>query len=1389
MDDKIADFGSGAKLGLTGFFKRLAQYYCEFLSTDFKRQRLPRRRLETSDAKGRLVGIPLQKYPGFQQKLWGQLGSPIGSGLEFLVSRGSWHSVLPKAVLGAIDTQITQVTQADVDAVLKEIMTATRDLGAKKKKDPEIAFEHFCELVRSALAQQIIAPLLDRLEEFFTRTEYKPVESLRDFEDQLSARLTNGIETTSGPAFSTLLVEENQEPLTKLLQDQLAVEVVRSELKNFFSVFASGDLYVDLTDLTRSSRLIDNVELYLHIGEVHHSGQTYPMFYMPLTADRTERGYTIKTEPHLYVNKRAMDYVAQEIARAEGRTATPSVILDRIFYLSPEQTALDTAQKLLDAMSGGFNLRAEIDLRQPRDQKVSSAHVTVTNRLFLSLFDRSDESMVNDYEALQTGIEAGDDVVGFFKSLIDDFLLTDPVSVRADVDREWEHMSLPQRLVFDSPLPLVEEQRKILSAIKHPKSRFIAVEGPPGTGKSHTITAIAFNTILSGQNLLVLSDKKEALDVVESKLDQALAKIRPSDDFPNPILRLGKGASNYARLMKKNAIAQLLTNQQKMRKQRPDRERALETERKTLISGLEETAEAYSQIDMAEIASIEKAYADFAKAKINVRAILGDKQIADLVNDFGVVSEHVRSQEKLAAVLRWSGTRPGKLIELCRVAEFLKNIPPQVTQLDPIISFSITKLRHLNKAIELTEDAKAPLVGYLLAGKKLRAISRSLKDECGIDCQAPNLELARLKALHRRLQYIEQYLSSNGLQKQFETAIVLIAAKLAGPDQPVLAPPNVLEAAQRLEHAVSKSHPLFASAGGHFYSALLAGQSGPLGLVDKLAALRRREVRVSECFARVPEVDYLKAKTNIETLNTEALAEQIDDRLIDFYNNKKSTATTLGKIIREKQRFPANKFPDLKQAFPCVIASLRDYADFIPLQRDIFDLVIIDEASQVSIAQALPAIIRAKKVLVLGDRNQFGNVKTSTASQEVNAAYMQDLRKAFVEEFPSADGMARNKLDLFDIRKSVLDFIEHIANFDIQLKKHFRSYPEMISFSSKYYYGDGLQVMKIRGKPIEEVIEFDAIEHDGYLDKRNANEPEARRIIARIEVLLDRDPAPTVGVITPHTEQQSLIAKLAQDHSRFDEMDSKLHLKIMTFDTCQGEEREIVFYSLVATKDKDRLAYVFPRALDADQSDEVDRNLRLQRLNVGLSRGQEKIVFVHSKELDQYSSALKTALFHYRNEFDRAKSLPTEDDLDKSSPMERKVLHWLSQVPLIRELGNSCEVHAQFELGKYLKQLDPSYNHPEYRVDFLIKIPNGEQRRQLVLEYDGFEFHFEKGIAAGLINESTWRSYLTPEDLEREKVLESFGVKMIRLNRFNLGPDPVATIDALLRQRLNGGDA
>jgi DNA replication protein DnaC len=91
-----------------------------------------------------------------------------------------------------------------------------------------------------------------------------------------------------------------------------------------------------------------------------------------------------------------------------------------------------------------------------------------------------------------------------------------------------------------SPIPLNEEQRKIIETLNEPNCRFITVQGPPGTGKSHTITAIAFNCILSGKNVLILSDKQEALNVVEDKLKSALSSVRQDADFPDPILRLGK---------------------------------------------------------------------------------------------------------------------------------------------------------------------------------------------------------------------------------------------------------------------------------------------------------------------------------------------------------------------------------------------------------------------------------------------------------------------------------------------------------------------------------------------------------------------------------------------------------------------------------------------------------------------------------------------------------------------------------------------------------------------------------------------------------------------------------------------------------------------------------
>ena len=105
-------------------------------------------------------------------------------------------------------------------------------------------------------------------------------------------------------------------------------------------------------------------------------------------------------------------------------------------------------------------------------------------------------------------------------------------------------------------------------------------------------------------------------------------------------------------------------------------------------------------------------------------------------------------------------------------------------------------------------------------------------------------------------------------------------------------------------------------------------------------------------------------------------------------------------------------------------------------------------------------------------------------------------------------------------------------------------------------------------------------------------------------------------------------------------------------------------------------------------------------------------------------------------------------------------------------------MEAQFPIGKYLKQLDRFYSHPNYRTDFLIIYtePNGSQSK-IIVEYDGFKEHFTD---LEHVNEVNFSEYYKAEDVEREKVLESYGYKFIRINRFNVGDDPVKTLNGRL---------
>jgi hypothetical protein len=74
--------------------------------------------------------------------------------------------------------------------------------------------------------------------------------------------------------------------------------------------------------------------------------------------------------------------------------------------------------------------------------------------------------------------------------------------------------------------------------------------------------------------------------------------------------------------------------------------------------------------------------------------------------------------------------------------------------------------------------------------------------------------------------------------------------------------------------------------------------------------------------------------------------------------------------------------------------------------------------------------------------------------------------------------------------------------------------------------------------------------------------------------------------------------------------------------------------------------------------------------------------------------------------------------------MEAQVLHWLRNTGFYAEYADRLEIVPQFPIGDYLKQLDPSYDHPRYRVDFLLLYQHPSGRKvPVIIEYGGFREH------------------------------------------------------------------
>jgi superfamily I DNA and/or RNA helicase len=1051
-----------------------------------------------------------------------------------------------------------------------------------------------------------------------------------------------------------------------------------------------------------------------------------------------------------------------------------------------------------------FEMRGSINFHQQEEMKAKGAEVSVSNSLYFALFDKSDEALVNDYEEILTQISLeGGDLSEAFQQILDDFLQNNPESISSAVENEWDATDTPSKLVAQSPIPLNSEQLQILSAIKKPNCKYVIVEGPPGTGKSHTITAIIFDAILNSKSILVLSDKKEALDVVEKNITETMNKVRFDQNFQNPILRLGKTGNTYSQILSKSAITGIKTHYRSVKANLVDLDQTISQATNSLKEDIELETLSYSDVDINEVKELMMLEENIGNPKnfyFELDEVLSSEMggydigtLREGLNSFNTITSS-KLFKKLSKLL---GHNPSDFEDYIELLESLDLVGKAANSLiedryfsgEAICRFerlSNSDISKLRDYINEYRSKKMFIFGYAFSRGALNQINSRFREDFNLSSDTPHTILPVLESALVSLNLMSEKASKINKELQLENDFVALLHQIFLSEELknwLAEVASTVEIATDL-NAISIQYPKSFKKLAISVDKLETLSDNKLLNADELKLNEQiryvqLKKKVSSEFIKIPNLDYQNVKKSIEQLVITKVAHKLDGRVIDFYENNKNDAETLRAIIRGKQKFPRDKFEKLNNAFPCILAGIRDYAEYIPLNHQMFDLLIIDEASQVSLAQAFPALIRAKKVLILGDRKQFSNIKAAQARSDTNRDYLSRLEGSFKSSV-SKDPSQLVRLGKFNIKTSVLEFFEFISNYGMQLTKHFRGYKEIISYSNKHFYRNSLQVMKIRAKNIDEVIKFTKVKSSTKEELRpNSNSAEVDFIKNELLRLKTEKSEQSVGIITPHTNQQKLLVDQISKMPEYDYFVDNFKLKIMTFDTCQGEERDIIYYSMVATKESDKLWGVFIKDLNNVDIEE-DGQIKAQRLNVGFSRGKECIHFVISKDIEEFNGSVGEALRHYKLVLDEALEERKVSETDQRSGMEPEVLNWFYQTDFWNKNKKAITFIPSFEIGKYLKQLDPTYTHPMYKVDFLLAYKDSDDReRKIVIEYDGFEEHFKN---RDQVDEYNYEHYMSDGDVYRQKVLESYGYKFLRINRFNSGSSPVETLDKRLKE-------
>lgn len=417
-------------------------------------------------------------------------------------------------------------------------------------------------------------------------------------------------------------------------------------------------------------------------------------------------------------------------------------------------------------------------------------------------------------------------------------------------------------------------------------------------------------------------------------------------------------------------------------------------------------------------------------------------------------------------------------------------------------------------------------------------------------------------------------------------------------------------------------------------------------------------------------------------------------------------------------------------AVPAWIIPVGKALESLDPSKNLFDVVIVDEASQSDVS-ALAIMYMAKKVIIVGDDKQVSPMAVGVDIDRMNA-----LREMYIKDTIPNWHLYDAKTSLYDIAGTTYQ--------PLMLREHFRCVPDIIGYSNKLAYDFKIKPLRDASNcvVVPPVVQYRVVngQREGH---RKINIREAESVVSLMMACMEQPEyeRETFGAISLLGDDQAKLIQQIVFKRLEPAVIEERRILCGNASHFQGDERNVIFLSIVDSNEGDGPLKV--------SGEGVEQSTK-QRYNVAASRAKDQLWIVHSLD---YSKDLKTGdmrrdLLEYADN-PKAYSRLAEDVKAKAeSPFEEAVGKSL--------VAAGYHITQQWEVGAY-------------RIDMVVQ----HSGKKIAVECDGEQYHSgEEKVRA---------------DMERQTILERMGWRFIRIRGSEYYRDPDAAMSRVIDELTDYG--